>query len=59
MFKNFRLDTDEHPNELKEFKNKTFEVWKRNKPLSEMTIQDMKEFNEQIEILKKTQTEIK
>jgi hypothetical protein len=26
MFKNFKLETDKHLNELKEYKNKTFEV---------------------------------
>lgn len=60
MFKNFKLDTDKHLNGLKEPKSKTFEVWDKNKPLNEMTIQDMKvEFSEQEEILKKIQTDIK
>lgn len=60
MFKNFKLDTDKHLSGLKEPKSKTFEVWDKNKPLNEMTTQDMKvEFSEQEEILKKIQTEIK
>ena len=58
MFKNFKQDTDRHQNEVRENGNKASEVWKENKQLNE--IQDMKvEFNEQEEILKKAQTEIK
>lgn len=64
MFKDFKVDANKLPNEFKEHRNKFMNVFQENisKQLNEMwnSAQDTKMgINKEIEVLKKSQTEIK